>query len=60
MVCDALLDLAARPEYLQPLREEVEQVTDEFGWTKEAFNAMPKLDSFLKESSRLNGLMSGI
>ncbi|TEB39794.1 cytochrome P450 [Coprinellus micaceus] len=60
VISDALLDLAARPEYLQPLREEVEQVTDELGWTKQAFNTMPKLDSFLKESSRLEWALAAI
>ncbi|KAJ3522609.1 hypothetical protein NMY22_g11820 [Coprinellus aureogranulatus] len=58
VIVDALLDIAARPEYIMPLREEAEQVTTEYGWTKEAFNKMPKLDSFLKESSRLRGLIN--
>jgi cytochrome P450 len=47
----ALTDLCHHPEYLQPLRDEI--ASDE--WTKLIKDArgMPRLDSFLKESSRL-------
>ncbi|CCL98915.1 uncharacterized protein FIBRA_00922 [Fibroporia radiculosa] len=56
----ALFHLAANPEYIKPLREEVEEVIrQENGWTKVSMNKMWKLDSFLKESSRVNGV-SGI
>ena len=50
----ALFDLAANPEYLNPLREEVEEVTKRKGWSKSAVDQMHKLDSFLKESQRFN------
>ncbi|KAF9528911.1 cytochrome P450 [Crepidotus variabilis] len=49
----ALYDLAARQEYVQPLREEVEKVIAREGWTKAALDQMPQVDSFLKESQRL-------
>ncbi|KAI0123375.1 cytochrome P450 [Xylariales sp. AK1849] len=62
----ALLDLAARPEYLEPLRAEIEQViqedgmqTDEDGHvhlSKTSFQKLVKLDSFIKESQRFNPL----
>ncbi|KAF5369084.1 hypothetical protein D9758_002904 [Tetrapyrgos nigripes] len=52
---NGLYVLAAHPEYLQPLREEVELVVAEYGWTKTAMGKMRKLDSFLKESERLMG-----
>jgi len=52
----ALYYLIRYPEYVRPLREEVESVVKEEGWTKEAMNKMIKLDSFLKESQRLKGL----
>ena len=52
----ALFDLAAHPEYIQPLREEIERVVADEGWTKSAFTHMWKLDSFLKESHRYNGM----
>ncbi|KAM5543009.1 hypothetical protein V8D89_003393 [Ganoderma adspersum] len=51
-----LYDLAASPEYMEPLREEVETITAVDGWTKAAMGKMRKLDSFLKESQRLNGI----
>ncbi|KAJ7168733.1 cytochrome P450 [Mycena filopes] len=52
----ALFDLAAHPEHLAPLREEVERVIDGEGgrWSKAALNGMVKVDSFLRESQRLN------
>ncbi|KAK8017702.1 gibberellin cluster-C13-oxidase [Apiospora rasikravindrae] len=62
----ALLDLASRPEYIEPLRAEIEQVikedgmlTDENGQahlSKSSFQKLVKLDSFIKESQRFNPL----
>ncbi|KAJ7717646.1 cytochrome P450 [Mycena maculata] len=49
----AFYTLASHPEYVQPLREEIESVTKSEGWTKAAMGKMVKLDSFMKESSRL-------
>jgi cytochrome P450 len=48
--------LATYPEYMQPLREEVEEVVKSEGWTKDGLDQMHKLDSFIKESQRLNPL----
>ena len=48
----ALYNLAAYPEYVAPLRAEVEQVTTSDGWTKAAIDKMWKVDSFLRESQR--------
>ncbi|EJT96541.1 cytochrome P450 [Dacryopinax primogenitus] len=48
--------LATHPEYAPILREEVEVTVAEFGWTKDAINAMIKVDSFLKESMRITGI----
>ncbi|KAI5118160.1 hypothetical protein M0805_005782 [Coniferiporia weirii] len=45
-----------REKYVGPLREEVERVLKEEGWTKVAMTAMRKLDSFMKESLRLNAV----
>jgi len=56
----ALFHLAAHAEYIEPLREEMEAVLLEEGWTKQAMGKMNKLDSFLKESQRLSGLSAGI
>jgi len=44
--------LAAHQEYLQPLREEIEAVIKEEGWSKAAVAKMTKLDSFIKETMR--------
>ncbi|CAL1694068.1 unnamed protein product [Somion occarium] len=55
----ALYHLAANPEYIQPLREEVDAVIKEEGWTKAAMQKLRKLDSFMRESQRMNGI-SGV
>ena len=54
----ALFHLAAEPKYVAPLREEVERVIKEDGWTKIAMTKMWKVDSFLKESQRYNGIFT--
>jgi cytochrome P450 len=46
--------LATFPEYLEPLRKEVEEVVKSEGWTKAGLDKMHKIDSFIKESQRLN------
>lgn len=52
----ALYHLAAMPHYIQPMREEVEAVVSKEGWNKTAMTRLYKVDSFIKESLRLNGL----
>ncbi|KAJ3765059.1 cytochrome P450 [Lentinula raphanica] len=53
---NSLFYLAANPHLVRPLREEVESIVAESGWTKAAMGRMHKLDSFLKETQRLSGL----
>ena len=53
----ALFHLAAEPHYIGPLREEIESVIKEEGFTKIAMTKMWKLDSFMKESQRMNGVL---
>ncbi|KAM6493914.1 Cytochrome P450 [Amanita muscaria] len=48
-----LYDLATCPEYVQQMRDEVEAVIQEEGWSKNAIGKMRKIDSFVKESLRL-------
>ncbi|GJJ12586.1 hypothetical protein Clacol_006829 [Clathrus columnatus] len=48
-----LQDLADRPEYVGPLREEIESVISERGWSKASLSYMYKLDSFIMESQRV-------
>ena len=50
-----LYDMCARPKYFEPLRQEAIDVTrEDGGWQKTTLNKMRKLDSFLKESQRVN------
>ncbi|OKL62874.1 hypothetical protein UA08_01834 [Talaromyces atroroseus] len=51
-----LFDLAARPEYIEPLREELQEVLAETNGvlTKQTLTHLKKLDSFMKESQRHN------
>nr|BEI74071.1 cytochrome P450 monooxygenase [Trametes versicolor] len=55
-ITHALYHLAEMPETLQPLREEIEPLVKEEGWTKAAMGKMWRLDSFLRESQRYNGI----
>jgi len=55
----ALYHLASKPFYIPILRAEVQKClgeSDPTAWTKEALGRCVKLDSFLKESQRLNGM----
>ncbi|KAK7686510.1 hypothetical protein QCA50_010108 [Cerrena zonata] len=54
----ALYTLAAHPECIKPLREEIEIVIKEEGWTKTALQKLRKLDSFMRENQRINGITS--
>ena len=55
-VTQSLYNLAYYPEYVQPLREEIEAVIQEQGWSKASVAMMTKLDSFVKETMRLSPL----
>jgi len=69
-ICQILYDLAARPEYLQPLRDEIDQVIQEDGYDKDgegflklkkvSLTKLRKMDSFMKESQRLAPMGIGI
>jgi len=48
-----LYDLASYPEYVEPLREEIETIIASEGWTKASVDNMRKVDSFIKESQRI-------
>ncbi|KAI0652467.1 cytochrome P450 [Trametes meyenii] len=48
--------LAEHPECIAPLREEIETVVQEEGWTKAAMGKMWKLDSLLREYQRHDGI----
>ncbi|KZS96388.1 cytochrome P450 [Sistotremastrum niveocremeum HHB9708] len=50
-----LIFIATMPQFVAPLREEVEAVIAEEGWTRAALGRCHKLDSFVKECMRLRG-----
>ncbi|KAJ5103347.1 hypothetical protein N7532_003876 [Penicillium argentinense] len=56
----ALAELARHPEYIQPLREEIETTLAKYGATISGCDQMILLDSFLKECQRLHPPAAGI
>ena len=48
--------ILANPKYLESLREEVDAVIEKEGWTKAGIDKMHKIDSFLRETQRVDGL----
>lgn len=56
LMANVLFDLAARPEYVPELREEIKSVLEKHDgeWTIESMSELRKLDSFIKESQRYN------
>ena len=60
-ITHAVLDLASyNPEFITSLRDEIESVLAAHGgvWTKKALANMPKLDSIMRESARLNSFVT--
>lgn len=59
LLVDVILDLAFRPECIDMLREEAAEVLLESGgrWTPEGLDKLKKMDSFVKESQRLNSVV---
>lgn len=54
---NVLFELATRPEYVQPLRDEIEAVIqEEGGWSKDSVRKLCKMDSFIKECLRVSNL----
>ncbi|KAJ6557715.1 cytochrome P450 [Mycena capillaripes] len=51
----ALYDLTTYPNHIEPMRAEAKRAVQQEGWTKAAINNMHMIDSFLRESQRLNG-----
>ena len=59
-VVDSMYDLAGRPEYVTPLREELELALDEDGvWERGTPAKLQKMDSFMKEVQRHNPPSAG-
>ncbi|KIM38774.1 hypothetical protein M413DRAFT_19982 [Hebeloma cylindrosporum] len=57
-ISQALCELAERPKYIQPLREEVDSVLANEGWTKASIGQLYKLDSFFREHRDITVVMS--
>ena len=53
-----LYRLISNPEYVEALRHEVETTVAEEGWTKAAMDKMYKIDSFIRETQRLDGVFN--
>ncbi|KJZ73001.1 hypothetical protein HIM_07573 [Hirsutella minnesotensis 3608] len=57
LVVHTIFELATRPDYVAPLREEIAQCFALHGQgSKSAVDAMHKMDSFIKETQRFNAL----
>ena len=48
--------LAANPEWAESMREEVERVAAAEGWSKLAMTKMRGVDSFIRETQRIQGI----
>ena len=55
-----LYRLLADPEYVEPLRQEIEAVIAKEGWTRARMDKLYKLDSFLQETQRMNTMGIGL
>jgi cytochrome P450 len=53
---NVLYRLLSNPEYVESLRHDVETAVAEEGWTKAGIDKMHKIDSFLRETQRLDDL----
>jgi hypothetical protein len=51
-----LYRLLANSDYIEPLRQEVEAVIREEGWTKAGIDKMFKIDSIIRETQRIDGV----
>lgn len=52
---DCMYDLAAHPEIIESLRQEIQEVmAEDGGWSKGTAAKLVKMDSFMKESQRIN------
>ena len=52
---NVLYRLLSNPEYVEPLRHDVETAVAEEGWTKAGVDRMHKIDSFIRETLRIDG-----
>jgi hypothetical protein len=60
VLTQVLCRLVSNPEYIEPLRQEAEDAIAEEGWTKAGIDKMRKLDSFLRETQRIDIITIGL
>lgn len=61
LITNAIFNLATYPEYFPILKQEINSVLEESGgqWTLESMVKLKKLDSFMKETLRYSGHLTG-
>jgi cytochrome P450 monooxygenase-2 len=59
LITETMIRLCERPELIEDLIQEIEDVLKVEGWTKTALFNMKRLDSVIKEAQRLKPLTSG-
>jgi hypothetical protein len=59
-VTQVLYHLLTKPEYIEPLCQEVKAATAEEGWTKAGMDKMHMMDSFVRETQWFNALGIGL
>ena len=52
-VLQMLYQLLAQPEYLEPLRTEVAEMIEKYGWTEHGLRDLRLMDSFIREVGRV-------
>ena len=55
---NVLCRLLSNPEYVEPLRHDVETAVAEEGWIKAGMDKIHEVDSFLRETQRVRDLNS--
>ena len=55
----ALLELADRTSYGEPLRQEAAEALSTHGLTRKGIESMTQVDSFIKESTRMHAIGCG-
>ncbi|OJD18787.1 hypothetical protein AJ78_01194 [Emergomyces pasteurianus Ep9510] len=58
LVTQVILDIAAHPEIIEPLRKEILDCLSEGGWKKTSLYQMKLLDSVIKETQRMKPISS--
>ena len=61
LITNAIFNLATYPEVIPVLKEEIDSALQETGgvWTPETMRKLKKMDSFLKETLRYHGNLTG-